>query len=436
MLIKRLLLCLFSFSFITVSAQTRPNIIYMMADDLGYADLSSYGRKDYKTPNLDELASQGTRFISAYSGGPLCTPTRASLMTGRYPARTFVGMQEPLDWTKRDSSIGLSPDQTSIATLLRKNGYETFLVGKWHLGFTAQFSPMKNGFDYFFGFHGGGLDYISHTNPSGQNDLFEGDRPVKEKGYLTDLIADKAIDIIHRDHSRPFFLAVTFNAPHWPWQAPGDSVYALGNDNWRKGGSPSTYAAMVKSMDDAVGAILKALDEEGLSNNTVVIFTSDNGGERFSDMGRYSGRKAMLKEGGIRIPAFIRWAGKIPAGVVSEQAVITMDWSATILALAETKADPKFPLDGIDLMPIISGKKRPVPRTLFWRLSQRTQQKAVRDGYWKYLKDESGEYLFDLFYDGAEKNDLKEREKDVFESLKKKYEDWEKTVLKPQPAGG
>ncbi|TMI75152.1 MAG: twin-arginine translocation pathway signal protein, partial [Bacteroidetes bacterium] len=133
MLIKRLLLCLFSFSFITVSAQTRPNIIYMMADDLGYADLSSYGRKDYKTPNLDELASQGTRFISAYSGGPLCTPTRASLMTGRYPARTFVGMQEPLDWTKRDSSIGLSPDQTSIATLLRKNGYETFLVGKWHL---------------------------------------------------------------------------------------------------------------------------------------------------------------------------------------------------------------------------------------------------------------------------------------------------------------
>src|SRR5438045_987532 len=204
----------------------------MMADDLGYADLSSYGRKDYKTPNLDELASQGTRFISAYSGGPLCTPTRASLMTGRYPARTLVGMQEPLDWSKRDSSIGLSPDQTSIATLLRKNGYETFLVGKWHLGFTPQFSPMKNGFDYFFGFHGGGLDYISHTNPSGQNDLFEGDRPVKEKGYLTDLIADKAIDIIHRDHSRPFFLAVTFNAPHWPWQAPGDSVYALGNDIW------------------------------------------------------------------------------------------------------------------------------------------------------------------------------------------------------------
>jgi arylsulfatase A-like enzyme len=141
----------------------------------------------------------------------------------------------------------------------------------------------------------------------------------------------------------------------------------------------------------------------------------------------------MLREGGIRIPAFIRWPGKIPAGVVSEQAVITMDWSATILALAETKANPKLPLDGIDLMPIITGKKRQVPRTLFWRLSQRTQQKAVRDGYWKYLKDESGEYLFDLFYDGAEKNDLKEREKDVFESLKKKYEDWEKTVLKPVP---
>jgi len=433
-LLKRLLLPSFLFPAIFALAQTRPNIIYIMADDLGYADLSCYGRKDYKTPNLDALALQGVRFINAYAAAPVCTPTRAAFMTGRYPARTPVGLEEPLDWSKRDSSIGLTRDYTSIATLLRKSGYETFLVGKWHLGFSPVNSPLKNGFDYFLGFHGGGIDYVSHTDPNGNNDLYEGNKAVRQKGYLTDILAQKAIDIIHRDHSQPFFLGIMFNAPHWPWQAPGDSVYALGNDSWRKGGSPETYAAIVKSMDDAVGKILKALDEENL-NNTVVIFTSDNGGERFSDMGRYSGGKMTLREGGIKVPAFIRWPGRVPEATVTEQVAITMDWSATILAIAEAKSDSKFSLDGINLMPFITGRRRPVNRTFYWRISQRSQQKAMREGNWKYLKDGKGEYLFDLFYDGAEKNDLKEREKEVFDILKKKYDDWEKTVLKPVPLG-
>ncbi len=433
-LLKRSLILLFTCSSVLAFAQTRPNIIYIMADDLGYADLSCYGRKDYKTPHIDELASQGARFIHAYAGAPLCTPTRASFMTGRYPARTPVGLEEPLDWSKRDSSIGLTHDQTSIATLVRKAGYETFLVGKWHLGFSPANSPMKNGFDDFFGFHGGGIDYVSHTDPNGNNDLYEKDKPARRKGYMTDLITERAIDFIRRDHTFPFFLCVMFNAPHWPWQAPGDSVYALGDDNWKKGGSPATYGEIVKSMDDAVGSILKALDEENLYN-TVVIFTSDNGGERFSDMGKYSGRKGILREGGIRVPAMIRWPGRIAPGSVSEQVAVTMDWSATILALAEAKPDPKFPLDGINILPFITGKRRPVNRTIYWRVSQRAQQKAMREGNWKYLKDEKGEYLYDLFYDGAERNDLKERETEVFNILKKKYEEWEKTVLKPVPPG-
>ena len=433
-LLRTVLLIFVFLQTILVSAQTRPNIIYIMADDLGYADLSCYGRKDYKTPHLDELASQGVRFINYYAAAPVCTPTRAAFMTGRYPARTPVGLMEPLDWSKRDSSFGLTRNYTSIATQLRKSGYETFLVGKWHLGFSADNSPLKNGFDYFFGFHGGGIDYVSHTDPNGNNDLYEGNKPVKEKGYLTDILARKAIDLIRRDHNQPFFLAVMFNAPHWPWQAPGDSIYALGNDNWRKGGSPETYAGIMKSLDDAVGNIIKALDDENLSN-TVVIFCSDNGGERFSDMGKYSGRKMTLREGGIRVPAFIRWSGRVPEATVTEQVAITMDWSATILAIAEAKTDSKSPLDGINLMPFISGKRRPVNRTFYWRISQRSQQKAMREGNWKYLKDEKGEYLYDMFYDGAEKNDLKEREKEVFEILKKKYEDWEKTMLKPVPLG-
>jgi arylsulfatase A-like enzyme len=208
-------------------------------------------------------------------------------------------------------------------------------------------------------------------------------------------------------------------------------VYPPGNANWKEGGSAETYAAIMKSLDEAVGTIMKTLDDAGLSDNTVVIFTSDNGGERYSNMGRYSGAKPILKEGGIRVPAFIRWPGKIPAGSTTEQVAITMDWTATILALANTKPDPKFPLDGINLMPVITGSKRPIARTFYWRVSQRNQQKAMRDGYWKYLKDEKGEYLFDLFYDAGEKNDLKEREKQIFDSLKQKYSEWEKTVLEP-----
>jgi arylsulfatase A-like enzyme len=414
-------------------AQTRPNIIYIMADDMGYADLSCYGRKDYQTPNLDKLAAQGIKFTNAYSGASLCTPTRTSFMTGRYPARTPVGLIEPLTGSPKDSVIGLTPAYTSLPTLLKKSGYTTYLVGKWHLGFLTASNPRSNGFDEFYGFHGGAIDYVSHTDPSGQNDLYENDKPVKGDGYMTDLLLQRTVDIIKRDHAKPFFLSVMFNAPHWPWQAPGDSMYPYGADKWRLNGSAGVYARMVKSMDDAVGTILKTLDEKNLSNNTVVIFTSDNGGERFSDMGELSGRKALLREGGIKVPAFIRWPGKIAANTTTAQPAITMDWTATILALAKAKADPAFPLDGTDLMPVCTGKKKLIDRTFYWRVTQRNQQKAIRNGNWKYLKDEEGEYLFDLVKDAAEKDDLKEKHAAVFEQLKRKYTAWEKTVLEPTP---
>ena len=427
---RKIIVAVFIFVSNLISAQTRPNIIYMMADDMGYADLSCYGRKDYQTPNLDKLASQGLKFINAYAGAPLCTPTRTSFMTGRYPARTPVGLIEPLAGSK-DSAIGLTPDQTSLPALLKKSGYETFLIGKWHLGFLPSFSPIKNGFDEFFGFHGGGLDYISHTDPNGHGDLYENEEPVSKDGYMTDLIMEKAVDVLKRKHNKPFFLNVMFSAPHWPWQKPGDKAYPTTIKNWVEGGSPETFAAMMKSMDDAVGTILKTLDEMKLSSNTIVIFTSDNGGERFSDIGVYSGRKPILKEGGIKVPAFIRWPGKIPANAVTTQAAITMDWTATILSLAKTKADPKFPLDGIDLMPVCTGEKKNIERVFYWRVFQRNQQNALRNGNWKYLKDEKGEYLFDLSNDDAEKNDLKEVQTGVFERLKQQYSEWEKTVLKP-----
>ena len=400
---------------------------------MGYADLSCYGRKDYQTPNLDKLAAQGVKFINAYAGGPLCTPTRTSFMTGRYPARTPVGLLEPIDWVTKDSLSGLSPNYPSIATLIKKSGYQTYLVGKWHLGFSPAMSPVKNGFDEFFGFNGGGIDYISHTDPFGNGDLYENDKPVKKDGYLTDLLMERTVEILRRSHDKPFFIALMFSAPHWPWQAPGDKVYPLGNAEWKQGGSPAIYAAMIKSIDDAVGTIMKTLEEEKLSGNTVVIFTSDNGGERFSDMGIYQKGKPHLWEGGVRVPAIIRWPGKIHARTVTQQVAITMDWTATILSLAKAKPDPKFPLDGIDLMPVCRNLKKTVARTLYWRVFQRNQQKALREGNWKYLKDEKGEYLFNLSKDPGEKTDLKENEKAIFEKLKKKYGDWEKTVLDPIP---
>jgi arylsulfatase A-like enzyme len=413
--------------------QGKPNIIYIMADDLGYSDLSCYGRKDYQTPNLDKLAAAGMRFNQAYSGSTLCTPTRASFMTGRYPARTPVGLIEPLAWTTKDSTIGLTPDYPSLPTLLKNAGYHSYLVGKWHLGFTPAFSPRQNGFDEFYGCHSGAVDYISHTGPRGNLDLYENEKPIDDKGYITELFMNKAIEIIKRPHPRPFFLSLMFNAPHWPWQTTIHKPYPLDEKEWRNKGSNEIFASMMKSLDEAIGKILEVLDQQKLSNNTVIIFTSDNGGERFSSMGIYSGEKGHLKEGGIRVPAFVRWPGRIPSNSSTDQPVITMDWTATILSLASAKPDPAFPLDGINLLPVLTDNMKTAPRTFYWRMFQRVKESAIRDGDWKYFKDEKAEYLFNLANDPSEKNDLREKEKNRFAALKQKYKDWEKTVLEPLP---
>lgn len=429
-----LLLCVMPLFLAAQSKDPRPNIIYIMADDLGYADMSGYGRKDYQNPHLDALAAQGMKFTNAYAAAPVCTPTRAAFMTGRYPARTPVGLHEPLRTAGPDSLVGLSPDVPSIASYLKTAGYATYLVGKWHLGFQPGYSPLHNGFDYFFGFHAGAVNYASHRAPLAGPDLYEGDQPVERPGYSTDLLKEKAMDIIRRPHSQPFFLALMFNAPHWPWQAPGASVptdTATSMATWMSGGSAAVYAAMVKSMDDAVGALLTALDQQGLAAQTVVIFTSDNGGEKFSDMGPYKGRKYDLWEGGIRVPAFVRWPGRIKPGT-TPQVATTMDWTATILALAGAKPHAGAPLDGVDLLPVLTGKKQPADRELYWRLAQRTQEKALRAGRWKYLLDDKGtEYLFDLEADPTESHNLREAEPARFAALKEQYARWEASVLKP-----
>ncbi|HEX6731442.1 MAG TPA: sulfatase-like hydrolase/transferase [Pyrinomonadaceae bacterium] len=412
----------------------RPNVLFILADDLGYGDLSSFGRPDYTTPNLDRLAQQGIRFTNAYSASPVCTPTRCAFITGRYPARTPVGLEEPLAWKRtlgnRIGVAGLPPDHPTIASLLKKNGYATALVGKWHLGYLPNFGPIQSGFEEFFGIMSGAVDYFTYKDAFGELDLFEDKVPAQRIGYLTDLLTERAIQVISRRHTRPFYLSLHYTAPHWPWEGPSDrSVSATlkeGYAGFTAGGSLKTYTAMMKNFDDSIGRVMQALSRANLDRETFVIFTSDNGGERFSYNWPFTGEKGELLEGGIRVPAIVRWPGVIPAGRSTEQLAITMDWTATILAATQTKSDPQYPLDGYDLLPTMRGSRAEEDRTLFWRYGD---QDAVRKGKWKYLNDGKSEHLFDLSIDHREQADFRTDNPSMFTQLRSEFLKWQETVL-------
>jgi arylsulfatase A-like enzyme len=421
----------------------RPNILFILADDLGYGDLSCYGRPDYQTPNLDLLATQGVRLLNAYSAAPVCTPTRCAFITGRYPARTRIGLEEPLtekgDLGDKAMILGLPPAHPTIASLLKQNGYETALIGKWHLGYLPNFGPMQSGFEEFFGIMSGAVDFFTHKDMRGDLDFFEGQVPVERIGYMTDMLTRRAVEYIskrgqNRRRTRPFYLSLHYTAPHWPWEGPADQevsrALGKGYEGFTAGGSLKTYATMMKSLDHGVGEVLKALAQAGLARNTLVIFTSDNGGERFSYHWPFTGQKFSLWEGGIRVPAIVRWPEVVPAGRISNQAAITMDWTATMLALGNAKADPAYPLDGDDLLPVIRGSQATYERTFFWRNSN---QDAVLKGRWKYLNDGARESLFDLSVDERERADFRERNPTMFTQLKTQFKTWESTVL-PRPA--
>lgn len=422
-----------SASRISYAAPERPNILFILADDLGYGDLSCYGRPDYRTPVLDNLATQGMKFMSAYSAAPVCTPTRCAFVTGRYPQRVDVGLYEPL--TSRDLDKGLSPEHPTIASLLKANDYETALIGKWHLGWKPEFGPNHHGFEEFFGILSGAGDYFTHqSSDSKAPDLWENLTPVERVGYLTDLLSDRAAAFITRTRSKPFYLSLHYTAPHAPWEGPEDAAIghtSHGPGPMTDGGSLKIYASMMKSMDAGIGRVLQALRRAKLERNTLVIFTSDNGGERYSFNWPFSFQKLHLWEGGIRVPAIVRWTGVIPAGRVTEQPAITMDWTATILALTGTQPDPSYPIDGEDLMRVLRGERAMFDRKLFWRTRIRD---AARVGNWKYLKDSGNEYLFDLAIDPGEKSDLRTKHQDVFESVRNEYLAWNAQMLpKPQP---
>jgi arylsulfatase A-like enzyme len=421
----------------TASGQP-PNIVFMLADDLGYADVSCYGRRDFTTPNIDRIAAEGARLTQAYANSPVCTASRVALMTGRYQYRLPIGLEEPLRSTS-ERTVGLPPEHPTLPSLLRATGYQTALIGKWHLGRPPAFGPLRSGYDRFFGFHSGVLDYFTHKfGPPGSDteDLWEDDNRVRQPGYLTDVLGDRAVATIGEfaQAKQPFFLSLHFNAPHWPWEGPDDEAEALRLTNifHFDGGSQRIYRRIVERMDFQVGRVLQALTANGIADNTIVIFTSDNGGERFSDTWPFTGKKTELLEGGLRIPAVVRWPARLPAGLVSDQVTIGMDWVATLLAAAGTASDPAYPSDGLNLLPQLTGEAPPLTRTLFWRYKYLGQQ-AVRDGNWKYLKILDNTFLFDVAEDPLERANLKHRHRDVYERLVSVWNAWNETMLPLDP---
>lgn len=410
----------------------RPNFLFIMADDFGYADLSCYGRREYRTPMIDALAAQGMQFMHGYANSAVCSATRIGLITGRYQYRLRAGLEEPLGGT----TLGLPPTHPTLPSLLRALGYHTGLVGKWHMGGLPNFGPLQSGYDEFWGNRGGGVDYFTHE-VAGNADLWDGDVPVEKVGYYTDLLGDRSIEFLESraKADKPWLLSLHFTAAHWPWegnndrgraesarldaaQTPGGPMQIMHHD----GGDMQTYADIVGSLDMNVGRILARLAELGMADDTVVVFTSDNGGERFSFNWPFTGIKTELLEGGIRVPFLVRWPGLAAPGSKSDAPVMSMDILPTFLAAAGGAPRHDYPSDGIDFRPALAGAAMP-ERTQFWRFWNK-DQKAARRGQWKYLSIGGNEFLFDLDADPRERANLKDRMPGKFAELKMAFDQW------------
>src|SRR5688500_10181168 len=361
------------------------------------------------------MAAEGLRFTEGYANSPVCSPTRFALATGRWQYRLRGAADEPIASrsSRGNPLLGLPPSSLTLASLLRDAGYATALVGKSHLGFPPHFGPLKSGYSEFFGPMSGGVDYFTHCDSGGKHDLYEGEHEVQRPGYMTDLLSERAVQFVARQKG-PFLLSLHYTAPHWPWETREDEAEskAIRSISHLDGGSVETYLTMIRHMDEGIGRVLAALDDD-----TLVVFTSDNGGERFSNNWPLAGGKMDLLEGGIRVPYIARWPRRIPAGKTTAQLALTMDWTATFLEAAGVSPHGDYPLDGISLLKPIQSPLQCLERDLFWRMKFRSQ-KAVRSGPWKWLSLEGNEFLYDLARDPRERANRALREPERFNGMR------------------
>jgi arylsulfatase A-like enzyme len=402
------------------AGEKRPNIVVILSDDQGYADISCYDHpREVRTPHMDRLAREGIRLTSGYASCPVCAPTRAGLLTGRYQQRFGF-------YTASDSRAGLPTKEVTLADLLKKAGYRTGVVGKWHLGYEEPYRPLRRGFDEFYGFLGhGGHDYFDLKRSDPIRSIYRNDRPIDDTGYLTHNLTREAVSFIKRHHERPFFLYLAYNAVHNPLQAPESQLKRFDTGNKKR----DTYLAMLACLDEGVGAVLDELKKTGVEENTLVVFLTDNGGAKATSAnnGALRGFKHSVYEGGIRVPFLFRWPGHVPAGKVCDEPIICQDIFATALAAAGVKVPDDRPIDGKDVLPVLQGKRAgALHRALYWNWIDKNSEKgwAVREGKWKLLVDKRGKELYDLSADLGEKDNRIAEEPDVARRLLDRYRKW------------
>lgn len=424
------------------SSPQKPNIIFIMIDDLGYGDIGCYGSTINKTPNIDKLAKGGVRFTDYHSNGPMCTPTRASLMTGMYQHRFGQKFESAISG-KTDYNDGLPLEAYTIPEALQKAGYVTGMYGKWHLGYQPPFLPANQGFDEFIGLGSGDGDHHTHIDRSGRKDWWDKNEQKMEAGYSTDLITDHSINFIQRHKNTPFFLYVAHLSIHFPWQGPNDPPHRqegidYANDKWGiipdKNNVSPHVKAMVESIDRGIGKMTATLENLGLAENTLVIFTSDNGGYsdyagsffNISSNGPLRGQKTEVWEGGHRVPFIAYWPGKIRAGDKSDELVMTMDMFPSFAQLAQVQLPQDHKFDGLNILPHLLEKKPLPKRSVCWKMDN---EKAIRKGQWKLvmLGDYSPE-LYDLLNDIGETTNVASQKSDVVKELMNEYQMWEKDV--------
>jgi arylsulfatase A-like enzyme len=424
-----ILFTLYSLAGLAATTSDKPNIILIVADHMGASDIGPYGATDIATPALDALAKQGARFTDFYGAAPVCGPSRAAMMTGRYPAR--IGFEDNIDQLG-----GLSADIPTLPALLKQHGYRNGHFGKWHLGRSKDMDPLAHGFDESFGYHGWSVNYYTHRNDAGEEALMHNRSPVEREGYLTDILTDESIRFMQENSDNPFFLYLSYNTALPPYLGP-----ELPPEQWNAEFNIGTatradYISMVEAMDAGIGRLMAAVNELGLGDNTLIMFTYDHNGRNLVRNDPYSGGFAMLNEGGIRVPLIMRWPSKIDAGRTLHKPAIGMDITTTALSAAGIAIE-SLDLDGIDLLQNPMSNEE---RTFFWRIALGDfGQAAVRRGDWKLLVhrfatfSKPTTYLYDLASDPGESRDLYHQKQHLADQLHRELIQWESSVADPSP---